>query len=314
MAGWTSCSATASSGTRSPPSTRRTRTGAARSTGSCATSAARGSCSSSPSSSGPPPRPSRPRTPAGASTCEDRPLYVQEGNLVTERSVSPGGLRPVPDRRVRGLGAPRRRRGVRADVRRRAGELVRRAAGRCASTPRRAGWRSRWSTPATCTRATTSWSPRYKLGNIREHRMIDLIVLPQQTEFGLAKRDTLPRYCLECDVRFACHGGCPKDRFTTDPRRRARPALPVPELQGVLRPHPPGHGCDVRAAAGRPGAGRDGRRLRRGGRQAWPQRTVHLRLRPQVEGLPRHLTQLEAGRRAAWACLTFEELDLAVSP
>jgi uncharacterized protein len=40
---------------------------------------------------------------------------------------------------------------------------------------------------------------------------------PRQREFGAAKRDTLPRYCLECDVRFACHGGCPKDRFTTTP-------------------------------------------------------------------------------------------------
>jgi uncharacterized protein len=29
--------------------------------------------------------------------------------------------------------------------------------------------------------------------------------------------DTLPRYCRECDVRFACHGGCPKDRFTATP-------------------------------------------------------------------------------------------------
>ena len=52
--------------------------------------------------------------------------------------------------------------------------------------------------------------------------MIDLIVLPQQKAFGEAKRDTLPRFCLECDVRFACHGGCPKDRFTHDARRRAR--------------------------------------------------------------------------------------------
>ncbi len=29
------------------------------------------------------------------------------------------------------------------------------------------------------------------------------------------KRDTLPRYCRECDVRFACHGECPKNRFAT---------------------------------------------------------------------------------------------------
>ena len=47
--------------------------------------------------------------------------------------------------------------------------------------------------------------------------MIDLIVLPQQKAFGQAKRDTLPQFCLDCDVRFACHGGCPKDRFTLTP-------------------------------------------------------------------------------------------------
>ncbi len=59
--------------------------------------------------------------------------------------------------------------------------------------------------------------PAYKLGNIREHRLIDLIVLPQQKAFGRDKRDSLPGYCRDCDVRFACHGGCPKDRFTSTP-------------------------------------------------------------------------------------------------
>ena len=59
--------------------------------------------------------------------------------------------------------------------------------------------------------------PRHLLGNIAEHRMLDLVASPQQRAFGLAKRDTLPRYCLECDVRFACHGGCPKDRFIPTP-------------------------------------------------------------------------------------------------
>ena len=43
------------------------------------------------------------------------------------------------------------------------------------------------------------------------------MISPRQQEFGQAKRDTLPRYCRECDVRFACHGGCPKDRFMTTP-------------------------------------------------------------------------------------------------
>ena len=59
--------------------------------------------------------------------------------------------------------------------------------------------------------------PGYKLGNIRDTPMIDLIASPQQAEFGLAKRDTVPKYCLQRDVRFACHGGCPKDRFATTP-------------------------------------------------------------------------------------------------
>ena len=59
--------------------------------------------------------------------------------------------------------------------------------------------------------------PGYRLGNISTDRLLDLIVLPKQQEFGRAKLDALPRYCLECDVRFACHGGCPKDRFAVTP-------------------------------------------------------------------------------------------------
>src|SRR5262245_50245091 len=59
--------------------------------------------------------------------------------------------------------------------------------------------------------------PKYKLGNIKERHMLELVASPQQLRFGLDKRDTLPRYCLECDVRFACHGGCPKDRFISTP-------------------------------------------------------------------------------------------------
>jgi radical SAM protein with 4Fe4S-binding SPASM domain len=39
----------------------------------------------------------------------------------------------------------------------------------------------------------------------------------EQRQFGRDKLDKLPQYCLECDVRFACHGGCPKDRFVSTP-------------------------------------------------------------------------------------------------
>jgi uncharacterized protein len=59
--------------------------------------------------------------------------------------------------------------------------------------------------------------PKYRLGNIRETHMLDLVASDRQRQFGLDKRETLPQYCLECDVRFACHGGCPKDRFIEAP-------------------------------------------------------------------------------------------------
>ena len=59
--------------------------------------------------------------------------------------------------------------------------------------------------------------PNYFLGNIREKHLIELVASPQQSRFGQDKRDTLPRYCLACDVRFACHGECPKNRFTLTP-------------------------------------------------------------------------------------------------
>lgn len=55
--------------------------------------------------------------------------------------------------------------------------------------------------------------PDHLLGNIAEQPMLELVASPRQRRFGDAKRDTLPRFCVECDVRFACHGGCPKDRF-----------------------------------------------------------------------------------------------------
>jgi uncharacterized protein len=55
--------------------------------------------------------------------------------------------------------------------------------------------------------------PRFRLGNIRERPMVELVASAQQRTFGQDKRDTLTQYCLDCDVRFACHGGCPKDRF-----------------------------------------------------------------------------------------------------
>jgi uncharacterized protein len=68
--------------------------------------------------------------------------------------------------------------------------------------------------------------PAYLLGNIRERHLREIVALPQQARFGQDKLDQLPRYCLECDVRFACHGGCPKDRFIVTPADATPPREP----------------------------------------------------------------------------------------
>ena len=55
------------------------------------------------------------------------------------------------------------------------------------------------------------------LGNIEETPLVELLESPAQRAFGKAKFETLPRYCLECEVRSMCNGGCPKTRFLNTP-------------------------------------------------------------------------------------------------
>jgi uncharacterized protein len=59
--------------------------------------------------------------------------------------------------------------------------------------------------------------PNYHLGNIKQEHMLEMVSSSQQLKFGQDKLDTLPQYCLACDVRFACHGECPKNRFIETP-------------------------------------------------------------------------------------------------
>jgi serine-type anaerobic sulfatase-maturating enzyme len=145
-----------------------------------------------------------------------RPLYTQEGSLLTERSIAPEGygrfLIDVFEEWVR------------RDV----GEVFVQM-----FDVALANWHG--EPPSLCVHTETCGlalaiehtgdlyscdhfvEPAFKLGNIKDKHMIELIASPQQRQFGLDKRDALPRFCRECDVRFACHGGCPKDRFTDDP-------------------------------------------------------------------------------------------------
>lgn len=58
--------------------------------------------------------------------------------------------------------------------------------------------------------------PEYKLGNIREQSLIDMLYGEKQQDFSRLKHTSLPRQCKECDMEFACHGECPKNRFEKD--------------------------------------------------------------------------------------------------
>jgi len=63
--------------------------------------------------------------------------------------------------------------------------------------------------------------PENRLGNIMDNPLGSMVASAQQRKFGQDKRDTLPRYCRECEVRFACNGECPKHRFLKTPQGEA---------------------------------------------------------------------------------------------
>jgi uncharacterized protein len=59
--------------------------------------------------------------------------------------------------------------------------------------------------------------PEYRLGNIHQIPLVELIDSEKQQAFGRHKLESLPKYCRECDVLFACYGECPRNRFITTP-------------------------------------------------------------------------------------------------
>lgn len=59
--------------------------------------------------------------------------------------------------------------------------------------------------------------PRYRLGNILNQGLGEMVHAPQQLQFGDEKLTALPGYCQQCEVRFACNGECPKHRFIQTP-------------------------------------------------------------------------------------------------
>ena len=65
--------------------------------------------------------------------------------------------------------------------------------------------------------------PEHLLGNLRENTVTQMMYSPKQREFARMKKELLPKQCKECDVLFACHGECPKNRFIND--RYGNPGL-----------------------------------------------------------------------------------------
>jgi uncharacterized protein len=152
----------------------------------------------------------------GSHRAADRPLYTVDGSLVTERTVDAEQwgrfLMEIFDEWVRG------------DV---GTVFVNMFDAALAS------WLG--VTPAMCIFAETCGNalalehtgdlyscdhyvePEYLLGNIRERHMLELVASPEQQRFGQDKLDTLPAYCRGCEVRFACHGECPRNRFIDTP-------------------------------------------------------------------------------------------------
>ncbi len=59
--------------------------------------------------------------------------------------------------------------------------------------------------------------PENRLGNIKQQQIDSLVFSEQQIKFGQDKKDQLPNFCKQCDVKFACNGECPKHRFLTTP-------------------------------------------------------------------------------------------------
>jgi uncharacterized protein len=146
----------------------------------------------------------------------DRPLYVQAGDLVTERSITGEQygdfLCAVFDEWVR------------RDVGRVYVQMFDVALANWVGEPSGLCVHSRTCGGALAMEHNGDLyscdhfvEPAYLLGNIRQDHLIELVASDKQLQFGRDKFDKLPRYCRECDVRFACHGGCPKDRFMTTP-------------------------------------------------------------------------------------------------
>jgi len=55
--------------------------------------------------------------------------------------------------------------------------------------------------------------PEWKIGNIRDDSLTDILTSEKLRGFGKAKKTHLPEICKKCEVLAMCNGECPKNRF-----------------------------------------------------------------------------------------------------
>ena len=60
-------------------------------------------------------------------------------------------------------------------------------------------------------------SPEYYAGNINTSKLAAFLDSDPQIAFGRKKSETLPAYCLRCEVKAMCNGECPKNRILISP-------------------------------------------------------------------------------------------------
>ncbi len=77
--------------------------------------------------------------------------------------------------------------------------------------------------------------PQYKLGNIAQRSVGDMVFSPAQVKFGYAKSETLPAYCRQCQYLNDCWGECPKNRLLRTPDGEAGLNYPVSGAEEILR-------------------------------------------------------------------------------
>ena len=59
--------------------------------------------------------------------------------------------------------------------------------------------------------------PEYRLGQLHEKSLVQMVFSREQVRFGYAKSESLPKYCRQCSYLRDCWGECPKNRLLKTP-------------------------------------------------------------------------------------------------